>query len=596
MKNNADSYLEIPANPYALSERKFNGAATVGRALSERVNTLALTGMILGQTNYIEKAIELCMAAVRQASVGDFEKANGHLSVGDGLHAYAVAYDWLYNYLDDSQREELYAEVLEFSKWTYDYSMSGTGYGRYDPVPLSCNHNVVSHAPLGLAALLKGDQPDWLKRAVLFTEGYFYYGTDDSGWSYEGISYYGYGANNAIPFVAAYERAGNRNLLASFKKIEQTPEWVLRFTQPWGGEVVALNDSRNELGTAGGLMYLIAENKDRTGLWAFLKIYGPDGLGTYGGPYTDYIGNGCTLPYVILFADPQLEPLHPKEANLPLGKFFARGGGSFRSSWEDDAALATFTCGFDQHRGHNHKDENSFTLSAFGEYFVIDPEYTPNETRFHNTVLVNGKGQWYEEGQYDVCGETIETKDFGEAWYMKGNASGAYINDIGLKKATRKFLFAKAPQPYIVVSDDITTGTEADFDWLLHTEPDNLITIGDDGKSFTIHAAGTNSAVCSGRFLAPSEGLRISETDLRREFYDRKGRNYAVASFFKEIRAFYTGINPGFTVLLVAARNESELPEITVSNDAKTITVLFRDGMMDTVSLAGESLDFKRTQ
>ncbi len=597
MKANADLYRMVSTDPYPMSGPS-NGDATAGRAINERVNTLALTGMILNEPTYINKAIDICMAAVAQTSVKDFDRYNGHLAIGDALHAYAVAYDWLYDYMTNSQRTALYAEIMEFGDWMYAYSMSGKGYGAYDPVPLSCNHNVVCHGGLGLAAVATSSHPEWLHRAVIFVEGYFYYARDATGCNYEGLGYFGYGSQNAVTFSVAYKRATGNDLIAAQKKNALIPEWVLRFMQPWGSSMVALNDSPERIGTSGGLMQLINQNQDGVGLWTWLKMYGSGGDGTYGGPNSAYIGDGCTIPYDILFADSNLKPVSPKDAGLPLGKFFARGSGSFRSSWEDDAALATFTCGFDQHRGHNHRDENSFTFSAFGKYFVIDPGYIPSETRCHNTVLVNGIGQDHETNEYDVCGTMLDRKDFGPAWYMKGDATVAYRDFLNLDHAVRKFLFVKAPQPYIIVSDDITKNSTADFTWLLHTKTNNVITMGSSADEFYIRGPETTSAVCFVKFLNPAEGLTIEESNLAGQTFVSRGTTYSCSKFFKEVHADYNGINPKFTAILIAAKSMSDLPQIRCipGEEGLVVNVRFQNGMEDRITVTTNDLKFVRME
>ncbi|MEA2067844.1 MAG: hypothetical protein U9P12_01475, partial [Verrucomicrobiota bacterium] len=375
MKANADLYMTVSTNPYPISGSG-NGTATAGRAINERVNTLALTGMILDDDTYMVQAIDICMSAIAQTDVNDFDSYNGGISVGDAMHAYAVAYDWLYNHMDEGQQTSLCDEIMEFGSWMYNYSVyGGYYYGRYEPTPLSCNHNAVSHGALGLAALATSSHPEWRELAQRQIGGYFQYARDAAGYNYEGIGYFGYGSLNAQTFSVALRREAHGDLVAAQPKNFSIPEWILRFVQPWGSKVVALNDNPERLGNSSGMMQLIAQNQDHVGLWAWLKMYGPDGDETYGGPVGGYIGDACTIPYIILFADALLQPVSPADAGLPLGKFFPRGSGSFRSSWQDDAALATFTCGFDQHRGHNHRDENSFTFSAFGEYFAIDPGY-----------------------------------------------------------------------------------------------------------------------------------------------------------------------------------------------------------------------------
>ena len=594
MHTNADVYMDVSVDPYPISGAS-NGSATAGRAINERVNTLALTGMILNDSSYINKAIAICMAAIAQTDVDDFDAYNGHLAIGDALHAYAVAYDWLYNDMTVEQRTALYNEIMEFRDWIYEYSTSGEYYGRYEPTPLSCNHNSVIHGALGLAALAtSGNNSDFLTRAALFIDGYFQYARDTTGYNYEGIGYYGYGSLGAVPFAVAYDRAGYLDLIDEEPKNYLIPEWLLRFTQPWGSSVVALNDSPERMGISSGMMQMISQNQDNVGLWAWQKMYGADGDGTYSGPVNGYIGDGCTIPYVILFADASLQSMSPVDAELPLGMFFARGSGSFRSSWEDDAALATFTCGFDQHRGHNHRDENSFTFSAFNEYFVIDPGYVPWETRSHNSILVNGVGQDREETEYDTYGEIIASTNFSSAWYMKGDATDAYRDFLDLDHAYREFLFVKAPQPYIIISDDITSGSTNEFSWLLHTKKENMIAMG--AGEFVIQGPETNSAVCYVKFLSSTQGLTVAESDLTGQTFIARGVTYNYSKYFKEVAANWTGVNPKFTAILVAAESLEDIPDIETTQTANgmTVNVEFPNGVADQIDIGDGDMDFNR--
>ncbi len=594
MKVRADIYMSVSTSPYPMSGPG-NGNATAGRAIAERVNALAMTGFVLDDTTYINKAIAIVMAAISQTNVQDFVGYNDHLAVGDALLAYTVAYDWLYNYMSPQQRTLLQNEMIEFGDWLYNYSLTGY-YGRLDPTPLSCNHQAIVHGSLGMAALVMGGYENWLSRAAQYIAAYFQYARDDTGYNYEGIAYYGYGSNYAVTFAAAYKKAGFNDLIAANPKNQMIPEYILRFIQPWGGRLVALNDSGERLGNSAGMMHLISKYQDAVGLWAWLKMYGDDGDGSFGSPAGNYIGDGSALPYIIVFADQTLEPVSPGQQQLPLGKFFARGTGSFRSSWNDDAALATFTCGFDQHRGHNHRDENSFTFSAFGEYFVIDPGYNPNQTRAHNTVLVEGQGQWYESDQYDVWGETVKTKDFGHAWYMKGQAADAYIDSLNVTNAERKFLFAKGKQPYIVVADDITTsGGFADFTWLLHTTKTYRVTVNAGANEFTIRPQTADSPICLVKFINPVSGLSISEINLSTTTFIRNDTTYYYKDFFKEVQANFYGMNPKFTAVIVSALSADQLPVITSSSETGNlvINVSFVDGIKDTITIS-EDMDFSR--
>jgi hypothetical protein len=148
---------------------------------------------------------------------------------------------------------------------------------------------------------------------------------------------------------------------------------------------------------------------------------------------------------------------------------------------------------------HSHADQNSFQLHAWGEALAIDSGYYPSygsphhvlwsrQTRAHNDILVNGRGQppfdWNASG-------TIEFfQRQGPVTLVRGEAGSAYNRpqdqealDLWKKhlaepvppleprvnsfRRTLGFL-AAADQPLLVVYDQIKTEGPAAFDWLLH--------------------------------------------------------------------------------------------------------------------------------
>ncbi|MDO8542236.1 MAG: hypothetical protein Q7S40_17490 [Opitutaceae bacterium] len=592
MKGQADAFMDVPTNPYPL-EGPAGGRATAGRVLNVRLNTLALTGYILEDARYLDKAVQILEAAVTQLGVDDFYKFNEHLAVADAAHAYAVAYDWLFPHLTPGQRQLVQNEVEQFGQWLYHDSNNGGGFGRYDPVPLSCNHNAVHHGALGLCALVLGDKPEWLSWAQKYTLGYYEYARDATGYNYEGIGYYGYGELGATTFSAAFKKAGGPDLLAKVEKNRYVSEYVLRQLQPWGGSVIALNDSPDRLHAASGLMYKAVATQDRVALWTWLKLLGAEGDKTYGMP-DPYLGGGCSGPYTILFADPNLQPLSPQDAKLPLGMFFARGTGTFRSSWNDDAAMAVFTCGFDQHRGHNHKDENSFAFSAFGESFAIDPPGQLWETRSHNAILIDSTGQGRQIGGYDNFGVMLDQKELPHGWYMKGDARDVYRHATELEKASRQFLFIPAETPYIVLADDIQKAHgDGEYSWLLHTELAHEIRF-DAPQRFTI--VGRSGAACRVQLLHPTEGLAIAEVDQTGQNIKIRGREYRYSRHSRLLATKWTGRNPRFVAILAAAPQAAALPEVTQAVDADTVTltIVMPHGVTDTVTVTRDRLTHSR--
>ncbi|MEO6150119.1 MAG: DUF4962 domain-containing protein, partial [Mucilaginibacter sp.] len=370
IKAQADKFLLVKTNPYVQNN------AVAGRNMNVHINDLALTGYITNDSRYINKAIDIMCAAAKQWDPAFYDNLNPHLNVADAAHAYAIGYDWLYPYMTPDERTLIKNEIEEFGLWIYNCSLGGSAcYGDYGKANLSCNHNAVVHGALGLCALVLGDKPAWKDLAIAHIRGYFTNSLDDDGYNYEGLSYFGYGSLNSIPFSAALLRKGGPDLINESPRNKLVPNYILRQVLPWGSSLVTMNDSDPEIGSAGGLMHLIAKYHDRVGLWTWLRLMGPAGGGgneTYGIGNGTYLGNGSSVPYVIIFADKDLQPQSPAAAGLSPAYFFtskgANPGGrvSFRSGWGDLDALATFTSGPDRHRGHNHRDENSFTFYSLG--------------------------------------------------------------------------------------------------------------------------------------------------------------------------------------------------------------------------------------
>jgi hypothetical protein len=599
MAGRAKGFRDVPTDPYPMYARGTNGAATAGRALNNRVSTLALTGMLTDDPRYCTHAVEMALAAARQTKVADFVKWNGHLAVGDGAHAYAMAYDWLWSYMTEDERSLLRAEIRAFGQWLYDYSAKGRDYGLHNANRLSCNHNAVVHGGLGLCSIALGEHPEWRERAAKYVRGYLEHARDKTGYNYEGIGYYAYGSWGAIPFGVARQRAGIGDIFEGVDSLPLVPQYVLRQILPWGQEVVPMNDSPSRLGSSGGLMYLLARYQDRAGLWGWLRLYGPEGDGSYGANPGAYLGDAASIPYTLLFADPSLTPLSPAEAKLPLHAFFEGGRGSFRSGWTDLDALATFTSGFDRHRGHNHRDENSFTFFARGERFAIDPGYEPRETRSHNTLLVDDMGQASDKGEYDVYGKTVQTQDFGTAWSITGDAAAAFPKATQVSKARRQFLFVRAATPYLVIADEIETSTdgEAEYAWLLHTDRHNTVRRGKEPNTAIIQGT-RRRAVCMVRFISPREGLQIAETDLTGKTFERRGRSHRYARFFKELRAVYRAKGGRFIAILTVADTPKDLPQVRWQGDPDdmAIEVDASPEHTDHIRITPQSIQFSRDE
>ena len=193
--------------------------------------------------------------------------------------------------------------------------------------------------------------------------------------------------------------------------------------------------------------------------------------------------------------DPTVEPTLIDA--LPTARAFPDLGlVSARSDWSPQATFVAFKCGKPNGEkawalghalektigrkviktGHAHPDENSFILVRGSDYLAVDEGYSQKkQSCHHNTVLVDGKGQ-YREGVYNVAdglgidwGGKLEAHFVGRAVvYARGEAAGAYDPALTLERFTRQMLFVGGK--HVVVCDDLAARAPREFAWLLQTD------------------------------------------------------------------------------------------------------------------------------
>ncbi len=186
---------------------------------------------------------------------------------------------------------------------------------------------------------------------------------------------------------------------------------------------------------------------------------------------------------------------------------------------------------------HSHADQNTFQLNAYGEALAIDSGYYPyygsphhvlwtRQTRAHNGILVNGRGQ--PPFSWEASGEVVSFEDHGPVTFARGQAAKAY--NVPLTPSVidlwRKHLKEPVPpmaprvesfertlafvvdgdRPFLVVYDRIRTDAPAAFDWLLHA----LQRMDVDGRAGAVTIT-SGQARCLVR-LRSSVPVRLSQT------------------------------------------------------------------------------------
>jgi hypothetical protein len=148
---------------------------------------------------------------------------------------------------------------------------------------------------------------------------------------------------------------------------------------------------------------------------------------------------------------------------------------------------------------HSHADQNSFQINAFGESLLIDSGYYPyyggphhflwtRQTKAHNAILVNGRGQHVQsmaakgkiENYKAKDGLTIVTAECSPGYNLPASEKEiehwkAFLDDplpqidTETEQMQRTVVFNHDKEkPWIVLQDYVKTGDPATFSYLLH--------------------------------------------------------------------------------------------------------------------------------
>ncbi len=167
---------------------------------------------------------------------------------------------------------------------------------------------------------------------------------------------------------------------------------------------------------------------------------------------------------------------------------------TFRTGWDDDAAMVAFHCGppGGQHLiqycaahpdtnvnfGHQHPDAGSYIFWSDRRWRIGLPGAYTHDKKTHdeNTWLVNGKGQrgeeqWMNAASYihaPAQAHLVTVASSKEADYVVGEAAPAYDSDAHLTSLQRHLLFVKSAKPYVVVYDQLAASEPVDWVSYLH--------------------------------------------------------------------------------------------------------------------------------
>ena len=478
------------------------------RGVGNNMPFLALAYVLTGEQKYLDGAKTWALAACGYPTWGLHEFANVDLSTGHQLYGLSLVYDWLYNDLDEETRTTIRETMIEKSSYLFDAAAKGIivkddeayrnhPWPEWDEAYLQ-NHMWINSCGIACAGLAVFDEHGDAARWIAFTLDRYRRTMEilgDDGASHEGPGYWSYGVDWMLKFmhlsrellgVDMYDHDWWRNTW-KYRLYMGLPQNSWRYDN----STVDVGDSRR------------------------YDWYGPDYMlrrlaGEFNNGYAQWLANALDDADAehpvdrwlnLLFYDPAVEARPP--GDLPtLWHFTDIDIASARSDWSGDESFVFFKCGpYCGHKAmleftycpssahHVHPDTGNFMIFAEGEWLLIDDGYRAKWTEYHNSLLVDNRGQLgggvpifngVEPHGAQSRPRIVTTVSEPQLDHIAGDATVAYPADTGLRRFVRHLLFIKPD--VIVVVDDITLDDPKDLELRFHPEQQKA---GQVGVTFT---------------------------------------------------------------------------------------------------------------
>ena len=266
----------------------------------------------------------------------------------------------------------------------------------------------------------------------------------------------------------------------------------------------------------------------------------------------------------------------------------------FRSGW-DTSDVTGFFDAAPFGVAHQHEDKLNLLIYANGRcllgegnkyaYDTSDIRKYVLSTRAHNTVRINGMDQnrrkgykWNPEMLNTLADMSFTTDE------LYDRASGIYDEGYGelqerIATHGRKVVFVKKPkqgQPFFVVADTLASEKENCYEFMWHFDVDDA-TITDNGIKTDYITAFLCGDTGSKEIVTGVDGPEAQGWICRSSI---QGSNDPVPTLIHKVKG-----KDIFTVTVFSVHNGGESPVRTVTTDGESVTVFYKDGEREIVTL-----------
>jgi hypothetical protein len=444
------------------------------RRVVNRVYVLGLLHRLEGKPAYAQRAWQELDAA---AHFPDWNTRH-FLDTAEMTHAFAVAYDWLYDSWTPEQRVLLQQAMVEKGlKPALALYRAGGWWTQ-----ARHNWNQVCNGGIGMGALALAEvEPELagevLEAALKSLELAMAEFAPDGAWK-EGPGYWNYATSYNVVFLAALQTALGADFgLSQINGFGQTGLFPIYLTGPLR-RTFNYADGGDQAIRAPQMFWLARRFNQPMYAWFERQVATPAALD-------------------LLWCDSN--SAGPASAGLPLDKYF-RGAevAVFRSEWENPKALFLGFKAGDNQANHSHLDLGSFVFDALGARWAMDLgaddynlpgyfgaqrwQYYRLRAEGQNTLLLNpGPGP---DQDPSAAARLIRFESQPAKAVAIADLTSAY--DKSARKVWRGIALLARSQ--LLIEDEIQAAQPAELWWFMHTPA--AIVIENDGRAATLRQVG----------------------------------------------------------------------------------------------------------
>jgi hypothetical protein len=346
MEQRANTILKEPPSKYEIPDGL--RLLATSRRVMNRIYDLAMMYRMTGDKKYADRAWAELKAA------GEFKDWNTRhfLDTAEMTHAFAIGYDWLFEYWTPEQRIFLRTAIIEKGlKPALKVHQSKSWWAT-----ISNNWNQVCNGGITMGALaIAEDEPALASELVHLAVGSIQIPmvrfAPDGAWD-EGPGYWNYATIYNVIFLAGLESAlGTDFGLSHIAGFDQCGLFPIYMSSP-NGHIFDFADAHDH------------RDGDMPQLFWLAKKFNRPEYAQYG----EQMAGGSALDLV--WYSPSLSEA---KSDLPLDKYFrAAEVVTLRSDWKNpNGVCVSFKAGSNR-ASHGHLDLGSFVLDALGERWALD--------------------------------------------------------------------------------------------------------------------------------------------------------------------------------------------------------------------------------